>query len=307
MKLQQYFFWLASVPLTFYPVIVAKKVLLPLLFAAILACGTDDLTSSGSATGGQLPENPAPGEEWLNPRDGSLLVHVPASEYPMGNTNRNDPKTPEHRVHLSPFWIGKYEVTNTQYKRFLTANPQQQEPRLWHDARFNRKQQPVLSVTWQEASDYCTWAGLQLPSEAQWEAAARGPEGRRHPWGQVPSSQDLAVFSMPGHPMDPQPVASRPKGAGPFGTLDQIGNAREWCADVWNENAYQERLGQVIDDPVNTAGNPGIRVARGGSWAKDWRDLEGYARGHCGAAVRSQGIGFRCVLSGSALSSRSSR
>lgn len=238
--------------------------------------------------------------ERVHEKDGSVLVYVPAGKYTLGTNedleacndeNRHWPK-PEHRVRLTSYWIGKYPVTNAQYRQFLDANPQYAKPRYWADKQFNEPEQPVVGVSWLDAMAYCRWAGLELPSEAQWEAAARGTDRRAYPWGNDDPSPELANFG--GREGRTTPVGAYPKGAGPYGTLDQAGNVWEWCADAFKENAYDKRDGK--ENPVVSGDDRDENVARvvhGGSW-----DLpSGYLR----AAIRLGGRagrryrGFRVV------------
>ncbi len=244
-------------------------------------------------------------EERRNETDGTVLLYVPGGEYTLGAKDITDNERPVHRVVLSPFWIAKYPVTNEQYGRFLAANPGTPEPAYWADKQFNQPEQPVVGVSWEEAQAYCRWAGLRLPSEAQWEAAARGPDGRRYPWGNDEPTPEHANFgSREGRTT---PVGSYPKGAGPFGALDQAGNVWEWCEDVWDAAAYRDRDGQR--DPLSTTGDDtAVRCLRGGSWIGGARYLavaipqqaQGIAPGQVlwlslPAAVRSRALILGCM------------
>jgi serine/threonine-protein kinase len=147
-------------------------------------------------------------------------------------------------------------------------------------------------VSWEEAQAYCRWAGLCLPSEAQWEAAARGTDGRRYPWGNAEPTPELANYG--GRESGTTPVGSYPKGAGPFGALDQAGNVWEWCEDVWDTAAYRERDGQR--NPLGHTGDPAVRCLRGGSWNYDAWSLPAAYRNGYHASLRIWVIGFRCLL-----------
>ncbi|MCP5114763.1 MAG: formylglycine-generating enzyme family protein, partial [bacterium] len=218
--------------------------------------------------------------EAINPIDDSVLVYVPGGEYTLGaedleelfvrDFDADDAKRwaswslPVHRVNLSAFRIGKYPVTNAQYRAYLDVNSSIEDPEYWTDERFNQDMHPVVGVDWGEASAYCRWAGMKLPSEAQWEAAARGTDQRRYPWGdEPPPSEELAHFGLATNAT--APVDAHPKGVGPYGTLDQAGNVWEWCLDTWDEDAYKGRDGQ--NNPVNTSVDTSAgRVWRGGAW-----------------------------------------
>ena len=188
----------------------------------------------------KAPPGPQPGDERVNARDGTVLVWVPGGEYTLGAEDLEELfatdlpadeaarlagwAKPIHRVRLSGFWVARHPVTNAQYRAFLAAEPDAKEPELWEDERFNEDRQPVVGVSWDEARAYCRWAGLELPSEAQWEAAARGDDGRRYPWGDQPPDEARACFGQDWQKGKPAAVGEHPRGEGPFGTHDQAGN-----------------------------------------------------------------------------------
>ena len=234
----------------------------------------------------------APVEERLHKVDETVLLYVPGGEYTLGAEDIGEEEKPVHRVVLSPFWIAKYPVTNEQYGRFLGANPGTRKPEYWTDKWFNQAQHPVVGVSWEEAQAYCRWAGLWLPTEAQWEAAARGADGRRYPWGESEPTPEHANFG--GREGGTTPVGTYPKGAGPFGALDQAGNVWEWCEDVWDEAAYRNRDGQR--DPVSIGENPAVCCLRGGSWYLDAGNLAAAFRNRFWASDRLRIFGFRCLL-----------
>jgi formylglycine-generating enzyme required for sulfatase activity len=243
----------------------------------------------------KLTVPPNPGQERIHEVDRSVLVYVPGGEYVLGANDLSTFEKPVHRVILSPFWIGKYQVTNDQYARFLRAVHDAPQPEHWNDNRFNQPLQPVVGVGWEEARDYCRWAGLELPNEAQWEAAARGADRRRYPWGNEKPTRERASFGMVAEKGQPTPVGALPHGAGPFGALDQAGNVWEWCEDVWDKKAYLGRDGEK--DPVNTRGDTAVRCLRGsGSWRGVARSLAAATRYGVKVSDRSPIVGFRCVL-----------
>jgi formylglycine-generating enzyme required for sulfatase activity len=237
-------------------------------------------------------EEPAPGEERVNEKDGTVLVYVPGGEHTLGAEGIDRRSRPIRRVRLSPFWIGKFPLTNEQFSRFLKENPHRPKPAFWEDLSFNQPQQPVVGVSWEEAQAYCHWAGLELPSEAQWEAAARGTDQRPYPWGKEMPTNVHANFN--GACCATTPVGSHPAGIGPYGTFDQAGNVWEWCRDPWDSQAYQQwEDGQV--DPL-AKGEPAVRALRGGSWRNPFQNLHAAYRERTTAKLRFNTHGFRCSL-----------
>lgn len=226
----------------------------------------------------------------INPRDGMEMVRVPNGKYTLGTKFFHDSQ-PKHEIELSSFWIGRYPVTNREYDKYLQANPNARRPRFSRDNRFNGAQQPVVGISWDEASDYCRWAGLQLPTEAQWEAAARSRDGLRFPWGDEEPTDLRANFG--GLHGRTTAVRAHFTGIGPHGTWDQAGNVWEWCQDVWNPHAYSSRAG--AKGPVQLVGDDTQRVIRGGSWKnQSWVLASAYRLRH-GFGARESDIGFRCV------------
>jgi|GEM_PF-6103950 len=235
-------------------------------------------------------QRPKPGEEKVNEKDGSVLVYVPGGEYVLGAKYLPEAR-PVHRVILSPFWIGKYPVTNGNYRRYLSDHPEAETPPHWDNKSFNGASQPV-AVSWNGAQAYCHWAGLQLPTEAQWEAAARGTDQRRYPWGDKKPTPEHANFGW--RVATPSPIGAFPRGIGPFGTLDQTGNVWEWCQDLWAVDAYQGRNGRL--DPIAFWGEPHVHCLRGGSYTSSVKELAAAYRYSYPAAVNLGDFGFRCLL-----------
>ncbi len=234
--------------------------------------------------------------ERVHSTDGSVLVYVPGGEFTLGAADFDQPNwvrqrsEPVHSARLGPFWIGKYLVTNEQYALFLEANPGQQRPEHWDDESFNAPKQPIVGVSWLAAWAYCRWALLDLPTEAQWEAAARGTSERHYPWGDEGPTPELANYMG----KKTTPIDAFPGGAGPYGTLDQAGNVWEWCLDKFDRNAYDYRQGQT--DPVvkaEVSDESVIRVGRGGSWADGAKFLRTTFRQGYLARLCNRLIGFR--------------
>ena len=196
--------------------------------------------------------------EW----DDLEMILVPDGEFWMGCDGGGDDEKPERSVCLASYYIGKYAVTNAQYRQFVlgTGHP---EPDYWADPRFNKPMQPVGSVSWHDAAAFCRWLCqktkqpyYRLPTEAEWEKAARGDDARDYPWGDQPPNATLCNFNS--EVGQPTPVGSYPLGGSPYGCLDMAGNAWEWCLDWY---------GLYVDGPSADGAGPTMgqkRVLRGG-------------------------------------------
>jgi formylglycine-generating enzyme required for sulfatase activity len=210
---------------------------------------------------------------------------------------------PVHRVCITPFWLGETPVTNAQYAVYLERTGAA-EPPYWRDRRFSSPDQPVVGVSWEDAQAFCQWLGetwsrqVMLPSEAQWEFAARGPEGRKYPWGDEPPDATRACFGLDFEKGQPAAVGSFPAGKGPFGTLDQAGNVWEWCRDAWDEKDYARRTrsaGETVA-PVMKGDEGSTRVLRGGGWVYPSGNLRAAFRSWLPARYRYDFIGFRVAV-----------
>ena len=195
-------------------------------------------------------------------KDGAEMILIPAGEFIMGSSEGEDDgdEHPQHTVFLDAFYIDKYEVTNAQYKQFMDATGHR-APEHWDDERFNQPDWPVEGVAWHDAVAYAKWAGKRLPTEAEWEKAARGTDGRRYPWGnEWDSSKCNSNGSSDGYE-ETAPVGSFPDGASPYGVMDMAGNVDEWCADLYDEDYYSRSPQQNPKGPDSGSS----RVMRGGS------------------------------------------
>jgi formylglycine-generating enzyme required for sulfatase activity len=221
---------------------------------------------------------------WVNPNDRSELIRIPAGEFIMGSERGEEDERPRHRVHLDEYWIGKLPVTNAQYRRFLKATGYC-KPSYWDDSRLNKLDQPVVGVSWHDAVAYCKWAGLSLPTEAQWEKAARGTDERKYPWGSQSPSRAHCSYAQLTEPTTK--VGSYPGGASPYGCMDMAGNVWEWCQSLYNDYPYR------ADDGREDLAADGHRVVRGGSWFYDADPCYSASRDHSIPVLRSYFIGFR--------------
>jgi iron(II)-dependent oxidoreductase len=227
------------------------------------------------------------------------MVRVPAGDFVMGSNARElglredfpGDESPIHLVYLNSFWIDKYEVTNEQYREFVKATGYQ-EPIFWTEPDFAGPRQPVIGVSWDDAVTYCKWRGMYLPTEAQWEKAARGIDGRKYPWGNdfpdedengIGGLQNLRANFNSRH-YKTFDVGSFPKGVSPYGAWDMAGNVWEWCADWYVKDYYK------VSPPENPRGpyTGATRVVRGGAAHGDYDDVRAPYRGDMAPKERNE-------------------
>ena len=248
------------------------------------------------------------------------MVYVSGGAFLMGNATDagDDDERPAHSVCLAGFYIDRHEVTNAQFKEFVEAtgyvtsaenNASTLEERTWrhpYGAESNAEEapdHPVVCISWEDASAYARWAGKRLPTEAEWEKASRGTDGRIYPWG----NEDLTgaqaniadkstalkwsdTFLDDTHKMA-APVGSFPEGKSVYGAEDMAGNVWEWCLDWWDRDYYEE-------SPSHSPAGPQIgefKVIRGGSWFYDPLGARTTMRIYFRPENNSAAIGFRCV------------
>ena len=245
----------------------------------VIPSPTFTVTPTTTATATPQPQD---GEIRVMSRGGLEIeqVYVPAGEFIMGSTNANDPsfsdEMPQRTVYLDAFWIDRIETTNRQYAACQSAGacppPIQyssaSRPSYYYEVNLAFADYPVIYVDWNAANAFCKWAQARLPTEAEWEKAARGTDGRLFPWGNSPANCDLANFiSCFG---DTSPVGSYPEGASPYGVLDMAGNVWEWVEDGYQTNTYS------VSPAINPHGpeSSPSRVTRGGAWSHN----PGYTR-----------------------------
>ena len=225
-------------------------------------------------------------------QDGAVMVKVPAGEFLMGSTDADSEaladEKPQHTVYLDGFWIDQTEVSNARYRKCVEAG-ECEEPGYWDDSGFNAPEQPVVGVNWHQAKTYCEWAGKRLPTEAEWEKAARGTDGRKYPWGDSAPDCDKAQYSAcEGTTVV---VGSKPAGASPYGALDMAGNVWEWCQDWYGSDYYAASLPGGPRGPDSGE----YRVVRGGSWRPDEGFVRAAFRYWFAPDSRYDFVGFRCV------------
>ena len=207
------------------------------------------------------------------------MVLVPAGPFIMGSNNGGGDEQPVHTVNLDGFWIDQYEVTNIQWKVYAQA--------AGKAAKSGPNDYPVVYVSWYDARDYCAWAGKRLPTEAEWEKAARGTDGRTYPWGEGIGHDKANYLGGPGRTAK---VGSSPAGISPYGAHDMAGNVWEWVQDWYGSEYYSASPERNPQGPLSSL----RRVLRGGSWSSS-DGLRSSDRGGGGPSNWSNNIGFRCA------------
>lgn len=272
------------------------------------------------------PPSPTPeptlgiGSTRVSEIDGMEQVYVPAGEFILGSEGPNAqydkegnthawPEQPEQLYYLDGFWIDKYEVTTGQWKLCVEAGACEPPRQWWSTSRQHYYDDPqfdnfpVIYITWYMASDYCAWTGRRLPTEVEWEKAARGPNGNEFPWGNEPYTDDRAnicdidcikphanpIFND-GYP-DTAPVGSYPAGASYYGAMDMAGNVWEWTSTVLRDYPYDPNDGR--EDPTA----PGERVWKGGPWSNGTWWIRSSLRYRSPATYFWGNLGFRCAAS----------
>jgi len=237
------------------------------------------------------------------------MVFIPAGEFIMGNDGGGDDEKPEREVFLDAFYIDKYEVTNAQYKECVdagTCNPPvhtSSPDRLSYYDNPEFDNYPVIWVTWDDAQTYCQWRAKRLPTEAEWEKAARGTDGRLWPWGNSdPDGSKLNLCDVnctyewkEAHIDDgylgTAPVGSFEAGKSPYGVYNMGGNVREWVADWFAPDYYANAPDRNPPGPSSGIG----RVLRGGSWRSNIPVASSTYRLWYSPEVKDEYVGFRCA------------
>jgi formylglycine-generating enzyme required for sulfatase activity len=231
----------------------------------------------------------------ISDKDGMAMVYVPAGEFTMGSADgdpdASDAEKPQHKVYLDAFWIDRTEVTKEQYQKCV-ATDQCVAPGC---SGTGQADHPVVCVSWQDAANYCAWAGRRLPTEAEWEKAARGLStgsggGRIYPWGNEPPNDKRCNFNN--NVGDTTAVGNYPDGVSPYGALDMAGNVWEWTTDWYDEKYY---AGSPVQNPTGPASGQ-ARVVRGGSWQNLQRTIRAANRARLApVGVVTSNVGFRCA------------
>jgi len=284
-------------------------------FRCILPPETSELSKSKVYQGNFAPP-PEPtsslgtGSTYAREQDGMEMVYVPEGSFEMGSSAGYDDEKPVHNVFLDAFFIDKYEVSNAQYSICVKSgicNAPIDISSSTRDVYYSKPgyaDYPVINVNWFEAKNYCDWVGGRLPTEAEWEKAARGTDGRTYPWGEeIDGSKanfcdnncelEHKDISINDGYADTAPVGSYPEGASPYGALDMAGNVWEWVADWFQEDYYSNS--PVSNPPGPTSGDN--KVLRGGRWGSKMEYLRAaFRKDGVKPSSLDPGIGFRCVV-----------
>jgi formylglycine-generating enzyme required for sulfatase activity len=258
----------------------------------VLLGAPSGLRGSLAGTASTGAQSPSPG----GANDEAELVLIPAGEFTMGHKDSYD-TLPVRRMNLSAFYIDKYEVTNKRYKRFIDATgykvPWSQDPAVaayawnWQARMYpeGKGDDPVVLVSWEDARAFCAWAGKAIPTEAQWEKAARGADGKPYPWGN--SWEAAKANTAESGVKQTAPSGSFKADVSEYGVNDLAGNVSEWVEEWFAPypgnpmTSYEERNK--------------YRVLRGGSWDYSHSIANGYHRQYALPQSQMAAIGFRCV------------
>lgn len=253
-----------------------------------------------------FPSPTPPPSEIIVPPDGMMLVYIPDGDFMMGRVG--DESSSQHGVYLDAYWIDKTEVTNEQYAMCVTSGACTRPANnysLTRDNYFDNSQfadYPVIFVSWGQAVDYCEWAGRRLPTEAEWEKAARGPKGFIYPWGDNfgGTLANYCDFNCGNSWKDDQfddgyndtsPVGNYPNGMSAYGILDMAGNVHEWVADWFAPYASEYQTNPTGPDSGQD------KIMRGGSWGDDPDHVRSDVRSPINPDNWLNFIGFRCARS----------
>lgn len=233
------------------------------------------------------------------PEELTPTVLVPVGEFIMGSSPRdgNADETPQRKIFLDAFYIDKYQTTVGRYAKYLQATGAA-APAYWNLANPAADGElPVIGVDWDQAQAYCKWAGKRLPTEAEWEKAARGTDGRKHPWGNQAPTPQFANYGRGGsfaYSKSLEKVGSYESGKSPYGAYDMIGNVWQWVADWYDKNYYQNMPDKNPKGPEKGES----KVIRGGSWARVPLVVRAAGRNPAAPSSQTTSIGFRCAKDG---------
>lgn len=256
-------------------------------------------TATPAPTQTLIPVTPTPDPMTVFGKDGATLLYIPAGEYSMGSDNSESDEAPFHTVFLDAFWIDETEVTIRMYALCVDAGVCKEptnkksfsHPDYYGNIEFGNY--PVIYVDWDMAKNYCEWVDRRLPTEAEWEKAARGITANDYPWGNTAPDADILNFDR--NVGDLTNVGNYLGGKSAYGVLDMAGNVWEWVNDWYDDTYYQ------TSDSMNPRGPDSdiyrYRVLRGGSWSDGGKVVRSSNRFKNYPYTSGNNIGFRCALS----------
>ena len=277
-----------------------------IVFFAIVLLGS--LLTFGVCGAEEQQSEPKSDESQNSEKPGSMIL-IPEGAFTMGDNDGSRNERPEHEVWLDTYSIDRFEVTMEEYQKFLDDNYSVEPPPLWDDgaALAEASDRPAVGVTWPAAKQYCESVGKRLPTEAEWEKAARGTDGRRFPWGHMQPFVDIARYNQGitgwvSYTLTLAPVTSGVKGMSvrhglktggksPYGLYHMAGNAAEWVSDWYGRHYYE-------DSPEKNPKGPeegDRKVLRGGSWEDEPRRIRVTVRAKAEPEFSDLTIGFRCA------------
>ncbi|MCH6556906.1 MAG: SUMF1/EgtB/PvdO family nonheme iron enzyme [Nitrospirae bacterium] len=228
------------------------------------------------------------------------IVRIPAGSFLRGTNAGGYDEKPEGTVHLDTYLIDRYEVTNRHYQEFRAATGHRKAapPSRYakNIARLRDPNQPVVYVSWEDADAYCRWRGKRLPTEAQWEKAMRGTDGRLWPWGNALERTASNWGNEDGYRFT-APVGTFERDVSPFGVVDGAGNVMEWVEDWYGEDAYRHASKRNPMGPDHGV----YKVMRGGGYMSRGNDVRITSRSRMVPGFRDETIGFRCAITGKIL------
>ncbi|MEA3440543.1 MAG: formylglycine-generating enzyme family protein [Chloroflexota bacterium] len=235
-----------------------------------------------------LTPTPLPAE--ITDDHGVPMILIPGGAFVMGSDNNQAAAKPAHSVYLDDFYIDKFEVTNEMYRECAEAGvcTTGGSSRINNDTWVGH---PVMDVTWYEAHNYCEWRSGRLPTEAEWEKAARGTDERKFPWGNEPVTCELARYGKCG--WFTILVGQHPEGVSPYGVHDMAGNAWEWTQDWYKQDYYAY---SPTENPTGPAEDTGWKSTRGGAWFYQAGLMTSIWRNHAPPTAAYSYLGFRCVV-----------
>jgi formylglycine-generating enzyme len=245
-------------------------------------------------------------EKEVKGKDGAPMVLIPEGSFPMGvphgDRDGGRDEYPRHDVFVNNFYIDKFELTNGRYLEFVKAtnhrvpqNPKNATRNLWQGDTITESltDRPVVNVDWADANAYCQWAGKRLPTEAEWEKAAKGTADRRFPWGNVePTNKHLNFNQQWIGEKTLMPVGSYEAGKSPFGVYDMAGNVWEWVNDWYDAKYYEKSPAKNPTGPESGT----KRVLRGSGWQNETPTVRIFTRVDSDPTIRNESTGFRCAM-----------